>query len=371
VAAAGAEGLKALLADCREGDGLVENPERRLIPTLTGIYTGSAIFWYLGDEQEDEHRLTHFIEPHRLERFLFGCLKRHLVDGRWVSGFTIHPDHSELCVNTTFFGLRLMDRLGISREPGCNLEIEAFLTQSYKDGGFSSTRWEPRSLNATYWGLRALKLVAAQTRWTEFLSTHQSAIARFVASCRNPRNAGAPFAPDLARYAENCLATRYWLQIMRLLGVELGDEERRRIFEFLWERFDPETAGFRAYPDERLDLDGFGAPELERFLDEKDERLLAHHRENTDDLGRSRSYFPDTRTVELYDRLVELEATKGRGDGDLRAIEEQIAQAWGELRARQEAQAARYEALVDEEVLAPLRQGLREIGEIDARLANR
>ena len=242
-AGAGAEGLKDLLAGCCEGDGFVENLERPLIPTLTALYTASSILWYLGEDPDHESGLTRFIEPHRLERFLFGCLKRHLVDGRWISGFAIHPDHSELCVNTTFFGLRLMDRLGVSREPGCDLEIEGFLTQSYKDGGFSSTRWEPRSLNATYWGLRALKIVLP-TRWTDFLSKHGPSIGRFVASCQNRCNAGAPFAPDLARYGENCLATRYWLQIMRLLSVDLDNEERKRIFEFFWKRFDPEMGGF-------------------------------------------------------------------------------------------------------------------------------
>ena len=158
---------------------------------------------------------------------------------------------------------------------------------------------------------------------------------------------------------------------MRLLGVDLDDEERKRIFEFFWKRFDPETGGFRAYPVERVALDGFAAPELERFLDEKDGRLLARHQEKTDDLERSPSYFPDTRTIELYDRLVELDVAKGRGDRDLRAIEEQIGETWEELRARQEVEAARYESVFDEEVLGHLRRGLREIEEIEARLANR
>jgi hypothetical protein len=371
VACEGPEGIEALLAGCRAGDGVVENPEKPLIPTLTALYTASSILWYLGEDQSEKLGLTRFLEQHRLERFLFGCLKRHVVDGQWVSGFTIHPDHSELCVNTTFFGLRLMDRLGVSREARCDKEIERFLTLSHKDGGFSSTRWEPRSLNATYWGLRALKIVAPPTRWTDFLSRHRRSIGSFVASCRNPHNAGAPFAPDLARYGENCLATRYWLQIMRLLGVDLDDGERKRIFEFFRQRFDPATGGFRAYPGERVALDGFAAPELEQFLDGKDERLLAHHRQNTEGLKRPPFFSPDTHTIELYDRLVELEAAKGRSEGDTGAIEEQVEQTWRELRARQEVQAARYESVFDEEVLAPLRRGLLEIEEIEARLANR
>lgn len=366
-----AEGIRALIAGCREGDAVVENPEKPLVPTLTALYTASSILWYLGGEGEQGWDLTGFIDPHRLERFLFGCLKRQRVDDRWISGFAIHPDHSELCVNTTFFGLQLMVRLGVSREPGCDAEIESFLTQSYKDGGFSSTRWEPRSLNATYWGLRALRIVAPPTRWTGFLRRQEDAIGRFVASCRNRRNAGAPFAPDLTRYGENCLATRYWLKIMQLLGVGLPGEEAERIYQFFWHQFDHKTGGFRAYPADRVALDSFGAQDLERFLDEKDARLLAHHRERRDHLDRSVSYFPDTRTIELYDRLVELDEARQRGDRDPEAIEEQTARTWKELRARQEEEAVRYEAAFDEQVLAPLRRGLREIEEIEGRLARR
>lgn len=367
----GIEELKGLLAASRRGDAVIENPDKPLIPTLTALYTASSILWCLGDDEDLGGGLTNFIEPRRLERFLFGCLKRQRLDDGWVSGFAIHPDHSELCVNTTFFGLKLMERLGVSLEPGCDLEIEAFLTLSCKDGGFSSTRPEPRSLNATYWGLRALRMVAPSDRWTEFVTRRRGMIKKFVRSCWNRPSGGARFATDLSRYAENCLATRYWLQIHKLADLELADQERDTVFEFFRAQFDDRTGGFRAYPQNRVDLSGFGPEDLERFLEDKDDKLLHQHTSRLYDPARPPSYFPDTRLIDLYERLADLEHEKSNDLRDPAVIDRDTERIWQELRACQEAEAARFEACFDAEILRPLRSGRAELAALRERIADR
>jgi hypothetical protein len=366
------EGLENLLAGCREGDAVVENPQRPLIPTITALYTASSILWFLGEGTNDDRDggLSRFIDRRRLERFLRGCLKRQRVDDWWIAGFVMHPDHEELCVNTTYFGLKLMERLGVALEPGCDREIEAFLTLSERDGGFSSTRREPRSLNATLWGLKGLQLVAPP-RWAAFVRGRRSSITRFLTLCRNRDNGGAPFAPDLTRYGENCLATRYWLQIHELLGLDLSVADRERAFEFFRWQGNESTGGFRAYPEDLVDLRGFGADDLERFLAEKDDKLLRYHHRKLHDLEQAPSYAPDTRMIALYDRLAALEREEMCRELDPVKIRAELDAVWKELRARQEAEAARFEARFDEEVLAPLRAGRAELAALRERSLDR
>ena len=365
----GPKALKDLLAESRCGDAVVENPNKPLLPSLTALYTASLIHYSLAGESATNGDLGGFIEPSRLERFFFGCLKRQRVDDGWASGFVIHPDHSELCVNTTFFGLSLMERQGIHLEPGCKQEIAAFLAQSCKDGGFSSTRSESRSLNATYWGLRALKIVAPDG-WGGFLQKRREAIKAFVRSCWNPKSGGARFAMDASRYAENCLATRYWLQIQREFDLGLTDSEKDKAFGFFQAQFDTATGGFRGYPEARVDASEFGPDTLEGFLDEKDRKLLEHHHSRLHGPSAS-SYFPDTRMIELYDRLAELEHESLRRRKDPMAVREETEEVWRQLQARQEAEAARFEAQFDAEILAPLRAGRAELAALRERHAGR
>lgn len=356
------EGLHELIATSREGGGVVENPDRPLIPSLTALYTASSVLWYLqGHEPRDIYR---FIEPWRLERFIDGCIKRQRLNDRVIAGFSIHPDHPELCVNTTSFGLRLRKRLGMALDPDLKREIVSFLTLSHRDGGFSSTLWEPRSLNATYLGLRALKMLLEKDRWTSFLSRHGAGIRRFIATCVNPVSGGAPFAPDLSRYGENGLATRYRVQSLLLLGDVLSPESASLTFQFFRGLFNEDTGGFRAYPERRVRADGFDLDELERLLDAKDQLLHEHHQQKLADPSHPPSYLPDSRTLELYDRLADLEAVEDAGE-EIRSERETV---WRELRKRQRAEAQRFESSFDAGVLGPLRQGHRELDSLERLL---
>lgn len=363
------ESVHDLLADCRRGDGVVENPDHPLVPTVTALYTASSILWNLEGDSSDG--LPRFIEPRRLERFLLGCLKHQHVDDRRVSGFVIHPDHQELCVNTTYFGLQLMERLGIPLDLACQQEIESFLTLSYCDGGFSSTRREPRSLNATFWGLKGLQIVMPPDRWREFLTKAKTRIARFLLECWRSTGGGAPFAPYPDKFVENCLATRYWLQILATLEVPLENGHRDEVFRFYQDRLDEKTGDFEAYPREAIDLQNLTLPKLEVVLTEKDEKLLRYHEEKLDDSDRPPSYTLDTRMIDLYERLEQLERVKRLAEPRNRPeVEQQLKATWQKLRRRQEEEADRFEAHFEAEVLAPLRAGRAELAELRERLTS-
>lgn len=277
-----------LITAGRQGDGLLENPEAPLIPSVTAMYTAASLLWYLQPEKpEDGPAILRFLERPRVENFLDGCIKRQQVEERVIAGFTIHPDHSELCVNTTFFGLRLRKTLEVPLETQLAREIESFLTLSYKDGGFSSTLWEPRSLNATYLGLKALRLVMTDSgrsdRWENFIYRERKAIRGFVSSCTNLATGGSRFTPDFERYRENCLATRYRVQTLKeILRVEPSKEDEEATYRFFVGQFDEASGGFHAYPADQVDTSGFGLEELENFLKAKDRSLMSRHKERSD-----------------------------------------------------------------------------------------
>jgi hypothetical protein len=360
------QGLDELIAVSREGDGVVENPARPLIPSLTALYTASSALWYLQCHERSKGGRTNiyrFIDSWRLERFVDGCIKRQRIGDRVIAGFSIHPDHQELCVNTTSFGLRLRQRLGMALDADLAREIECFLRLSHRDGGFSSTLWEPRSLNATYLGLRALQMLLPENRWKGFLKQEGEAIRRFVESCSNPTTGGAPFAPDLDRYRENCLATRYRIQTLRLLDCPLPKGSVTSTFEFFHGLYNRDTGGFHAYPAGQIVRNDFDLQALERYLDDKDEILHRHHQEKLADPSHVPSYSPDSRTLKLYDRLAELEAS--------RADEEEIEAVWQALRQVQEAEAARFEAYFDARVLKPLEEGHAELDRLERLFADR
>lgn len=362
------ESIHDLLAACRAGDGVVENPAHPLIPTVTALYTASSILWNLEGNGSD--RLPRFIEPRRLERFLLGCLRRQRVDERRIAGFVIHPDHQELCVNTTYFGLQLMKRLEIPLDLERQREIESFLTLSYCEGGFRSTRREPRSLNATFWGLRGLALVMPPDRWLRFRESKRGRIAQFLLECRRQRGGGAPFARDPKRFVENCLATRYWLQIPKLLEFPLSSEQSGEVFRFYEDRLNEETGGFESYPPTAVDRRDLTPAALEAALERKDATLLRHHDAKLDDPSRPPAYAPDTKMIELYERLEELERSLGdAGPRDRQDVERRIEETWRQLRLRQEEEADRFEAHFEAEVLAPLRAGRADLTEIRERLS--
>lgn len=365
------DAAESLVADARCGDGVLENPARPLIPTLTTLYTAASVLWNLSPTRS--RGIYRLVPPERLERFVAGCIKRQRVAERLVAGFSVHPDHWELCVNTTCFGLRLMKRLGLPLDGDLRRSIESFLTLSYRDGGFSSTLWEPRSLNATFFGLRAFRLLgAAQSR--RFVAKHRRDILSFVRSCWNPKTGGAPFSPDWTRYRENCLATRYWLQILEHIEAPLDPREAAETLRFFKSTYDPRSGGFRGYAADQVDTEGFGLRELERYLDGKDRSFRREHRRKLEDPGRPVSpspgtrYFPDTRLVALYDRLADLERHKEEAR-DAGAVEEEIEETWRELRSRQESEADRLEDYFMRNVVSQLDQGFERIRRAEELLA--
>lgn len=358
--------LRDMIAQCRDGDGLVENPDKALVPSLTAMYTANLMLWYLSDG-DDRMTLTSLIEPRRLQRFCDGCLKRQCVGAQRIAGFSIHPDHEELCVNTTSFGLRLRERLGLGLDAEVRKEIEAFLTLSFRDGGFSSTLWEPRSLNATFLGLKALKLIIDGDGWAAFLTGNGQAIRSFVGTCQRPGTGAAAFSPQWATYRPNALATRYRLQILEMLDEGQTPDHANPSFSFFNEQFDRAIGGFRGYPADAVLHNGFSAKDLEQYLDQKDEILKASHQEQLNRPSRPPSYRPDTTTLKLYDRLAELGQERARHP-ESEELTEEIDRTWHQLRQREEAEAARYEGRL-EEILAPLRRGSARLDELERSLA--
>lgn len=350
-AASALVGIEELIAECRssDGEGLIDNPAKPLVPSLTALSTAASVLWNLWPEKP-RRDLRRYFPLRSLQRFVSGCIQRLDEDGVRLAGFSIHPDIDQLCVNTTFFGIRLAHRLQIDLEDEVRDGIGAFLRRSYKDGGFSSTLDEPRSLNATFFGLRALELLDREA-WQRFLADQSWAVEKFVSTCWRLQTGGFAFAADLRHYRENCLATRYALQILkstaRPFPVGTG--------EFFLRQFDEDSGGFVAYPPEAVVTDRFGIGEVEDYLEQKDEKL----RRSFSSRAQANLADRDRRRIEgLYDRLAELEEGTEAASTDHRAEAAELRQ---QLETLQQRRAEHLRADFEVEVLRPLNASIPAI----------
>lgn len=348
VAASALAGIEDLLAECRpsDGEGLFDNPAKPLVPSLTALSTASSVLWNLWPERP-RRGLRRYFPLRSLQRFVSGCIQRLDEDGVRLAGFSIHPDLDQLCVNTTFFGLRLAKRLQVHLDAEVEQGIEAFLCRSYKDGGFSSTLDEPRSLNATSFGLRALEMLESKF-WTQLVGEHSRAVAGFVRSCRRPATGGFAFSADFSRYRENCLATRYALGILKMTQQPFPEGTG----EFFVRQFNDESGGFVAYPADAVATDGLDVDGVESYLERKDDKLLRAFGQRAEVNLAAR----ERRQIEcLYDQLADLEEGPASGTAE-RDLE--VAKLRQELEILQQRRARRDQAHFDEEILAPLNAGL-------------
>lgn len=266
----------------------VDHPETQPIPTVTSLQTGFSLLWNLFGADEAPQKLFEIVDREAATYFLRGCLKRSPVSDFDIAGFTIHPAVEELCVNTTYFALRLIDRLDLGDEildDESRHDILVFLRNlAFQERGFRSTLREAPSLNATHFGLLALKILQRDTGFDfETFRRHAAPkIERFIADC-TWTTGGAAFSENKQRYADNCVASRYAARILKILEKDSDGEGRDSIFDallrFCADRFDEESGGFRAYPEGRIAMPASGAVqwvtgEIERrnrrLLDERD-----------------------------------------------------------------------------------------------------
>lgn len=291
------DGVIALLKQAQEESPLpgtfVDNPECRLMPTVTNLSTGHALLWNLfGDDSPSE--LFKITDKDRTLRFLESCLKTYRVGDLTVTGFTIHPKVEELCVNTTFFALRLLKRLEFWDyliTPEIERRLVDFLELlGFRGRGFRSTLKETPSLNATYFGLKALQLLERATNRLSvdaFLDEHARHIEPFVHSCIRETTGGAGFSSDPELYPENCVATRYATRILAFLGSRVtAPEKLEELRTFCRDQY-RSSGGFLPYPPQRIQ-----PPE-----DENQQRWLADSLDRKDrELFRTRDWSVDSTT---------------------------------------------------------------------------
>jgi hypothetical protein len=349
------QGLEDLIRECRpdDGEGLLDNPDKPLLPSLTTLSTACSVLWNVWPEAP-RGKLERFFPPRALERFIGACVQRTEEFGTAISGFSIHPDVPQPCVNTTFFGLRLAERLGVDLDPDDRAGMEAFLVLSYKDGGFSSTRNEPRSLNATHFGLRALRMLGSKHYRKIQEQRHQ--VCRFVDSCRRPATGGYAFSDDFKRYKENTLASRYAMYILSEVGVEPPPETRR----FFTDRFDAETGGFHAYPESAVATEGLDVTKIERYLQNKDRQLFESFDRQVTANASGREW---RRIEELYDRLAALDTPEEAANSTATGAEAEAA--WKELRSLQARRAREVRAYFEQTTLGPLDEALAVLNELE------
>lgn len=362
------EAVEELVADCRSNGGLVENPESPLIPSLTALYTASSVLWNLSDETRTS-RLFDLLSRSRVEGFVRGCVRRVYLAGRWIAGFSIHPDIEELCINTTSFGLRLAGRLELDLGAEIENEIREFLLLAYRDGGFSSTLWEPRSLNATFFGLRSLEALMPAQEWSAWRRREREAIQEFVGSC-TWTNGGAAFTPDFTHFRENCLASRYRVQVLEYLGAAPRDGDT---YDFFRARYNPRTGGFGAYPTDRVSIRADDQEWIEQHLAEKDDQLLSRFgREEGEAEAAVPTELPwdglGAEINDLYVRLAELEEERQAGSGNP-VLETRIDGMLARIESLERMEAASYRAFFDAQVARPVALALEAQQAAEALLA--
>jgi hypothetical protein len=239
------------------------------IATVTTLHTATSTLWNLW---EDDCRavLAEIIPVPEIEQFILGCLQETRVGQHEIAAFSVNPQVSELCTNTTFFALETLWHLEHEKvssgqdllSPEQRDKIIRFLVRVAwveGDGGFRSTIGELPSLNATFFGLRALRRLS-KTVFADFVEARLDSILRFVESCAD--RGGYAFTNCHDRYLPTPLATRYALQIRELLAKKNSEDSEApllaasgdsRIAEFLQNEFlDPETGAYHGYPPNRI-----------------------------------------------------------------------------------------------------------------------
>jgi len=273
---------------------LLDSPGSPLPPSLTVLYTAYMVLWNLFDREEARQRLLSILDEGLCRRFIAGCIETSWLGEMRLAGFTIHPASSELCSNTTFFGLTLLDRLGILHEvltPELRQGMVNFIRGiAFHGDGFRSTLGEEPSLNATFFSLRALRLLLGGREFRAFAERNTPRIRGFVERCTSEVSGGSAFTSDFGRYVENGLATRYGIQILHILdrATQAGDGGREReppfareseeaAFSFLESLYNPRSGGFRGYPPERIAIEETDPGcWLEKQLARKDEAVRLH-----------------------------------------------------------------------------------------------
>jgi len=274
------EFMRACVQATPDRAAFMDRPGAELPATVTTTYTALSVLWNLHGDGASA-RFFELVERPAISVFLRSCLRtEERAPGVRIAAFTIHPDADELCVNTTFFALNLIHRLGLKEDvlgEGAKRRILRFLSLASPGGPFRSTLIEPPSLNATRFGLRALKLLDG-SEYEGHRSGYGHAIRDFVVSCQAP-DGGFAFGNDAFRFAPNALATRYGIQILNDLRCRVSDELRTSLLRFL-EGLKVDHS-FNAYDSAMIDVVPDGRSLIEQQLAFRDARFL-------DELGRDR-----------------------------------------------------------------------------------
>jgi hypothetical protein len=230
------------------------------IATVTTLHTAVNALWNILGREPSQY-FSDFLPAVQIGEFLSRSLRSKKAGRVSVAAFTIAPTIGELCTNTTFFALETMKHLGLEGllTDDARKAIVRFLLRVAwtKEGGFSSTEGEIPSLNATLFGLRALRALSP-LEFDSFVKKNLSKIVRFVAACE--ADGGFAFTSRLDRFLPNPLATRYALQIRRKLrehGCSVPPDAAERIASFVQrDLFDEETGSYRGYPSSRVGSSG-------------------------------------------------------------------------------------------------------------------
>ncbi|HEX7185203.1 MAG TPA: hypothetical protein VF756_25485 [Thermoanaerobaculia bacterium] len=266
------ERFKVFLRECassgRSSGGLVDHPAMKpRRATVTTLHTATSTLWNLW-EGDFKQVLGEIVPIPKVERFIRNCLHEKEIDGHKVAAFSINPQVKELCTNTTFFALETFWHLEreklFEREDLLTLEqrekILTFLTRIAwvpEAGGFRSTEREIPSLNATFFGLRALRRLS-KPAFEDFVKANLPAIHGFVTSCSI--DGGYAFTNLHDRYLPTPLGTRYALQIRELLhqrGFDVPSPGQSpddvRLVDFIQHELrDPKTGAYQGYPADRI-----------------------------------------------------------------------------------------------------------------------
>jgi hypothetical protein len=260
----GLKRLRVFLQQCAAAapsGGLVDHPKMSpRIATVTTLHTAVNALWNVLGTEPSQY-LADFLPAAEIGGFLSRSLRSKRVGRLSVAAFTIAPTIGELCTNTTFFALETIKHLGLDgllTADARKAMVRFLLRVAWnKEGGFSSTAGEIPSLNATLFGLRALRALSP-TEFNLFVTRNLSRILRFVAACE--ADGGFAFTSRLDRFLPNPLATRYALQIRKKLreqGFSVPADPAERIAAFVQhDLFDEESGSYCGYPSSRIESSG-------------------------------------------------------------------------------------------------------------------
>lgn len=263
--------------------GLVDHPEMSpRIATVTTLHMAVNSLWNLYGEEPVE-LLDGILHLDDVKVFLRRCLHRSVQDETPVAAFSINPAVGELCTNTTFFALETLKHLGLDTliPKATKREIVSFLVHVAwrPEGGFGSTRGEAPSLNATFFGLRALASLS-KADFAELVDGNLPALCGFVESCG--RDGAFAFTNQLSNYLPNPLATRYALQIRQKLqeqgfAVPAVGPSADATLRFLQNELrDASSGAYQGYPRDLIDdAESFTNRELYDWRDETTAKMEA------------------------------------------------------------------------------------------------